>query len=583
MNKILKSLAVAAMTVLTLSFQTMAQTVQDGLKNLDAERYNAAETIFKQLASTAPLAENYYYLGYFYLNLQDEEGKVSSTDLDKAKDAFTKGASLDAKRPDPLNRVGLATVKLLSGDRTGAKADFDLIKKDTKNKNADVIFRIGEAYSLSAKVNDPAEAVTNIQAALDLQKVKNNPDYYIAMAKAYLIKNDGGAAMTALENAANMGQKLAKIKTLMGIVWYQGKQYQKAQGFFNEAIAADPEYAPAYYRLSNLFTTFGNFPQAAKNAKLSLEKSEATIAEKLRYIKLAFASKDYEGALTVLNQIFETEKDPIKYRLKGYIQTEKGECADGVKNITEFLNKAEKERHLASDWGMLGRAYACIKDDANKKLNDSLAIINMDIAVEKGDSTFDYNGAVINTYKVAKNWPKVAERYEKMIATSKKPADAPTYYNLADAYMRSRNFVKADTVYSKAIELYKDVWMFPYIQKARAKQYALGTTVDSTFLAAPIYEKYISLSTDVMKADVKNAKYFSEAYGYLGYKALLVEKNPAKAAEFMNFALKYDPTNTKATQVLQSINGTTTPADSTNSPNKNAPNGGTGGGIQPKN
>ncbi|GGD59899.1 hypothetical protein GCM10011514_24840 [Emticicia aquatilis] len=558
----------------------MAQTVQDGLRNLDAERYNAAETIFKQLASTAPSAENYYYLGYFYLNLQDEEGKVSSADLEKAKDAFTKGTALDAKKPDPLNRVGLATVKLLSGDRAGAKADFDLIKKDTKNKNADVIFRIGEAYSLSAKVNDPAEAVTNIQAALDLQKVKNNPDYYIAMAKAYLIKNDGGAAMTALENAANMGQKLAKIKTLMGRVWYQGKQYQKAEGFFNEAIAADPEYAPAYYYLSLLYTTFGKFNKAKENALLALKKSEATAAEKLRYIKLAFASKDYDGALSVLNEIFDAEKDPIKYRLKGYIQTEKGECAEAVKNITEFLNKAEKERHLASDWGMLGRAYACIKDDANKKLNDSLSIINMDIAIEKGDSTFDYNGAIINNYKAAKNWPKVAERLEKYISTSKKGGNATDYYNLADAYMRSRNFIKADTVYSKAIELYKDTWMFPYIQKARAKQYALGNTVDSTFSAAPLYEKYITVSTDAMKADVKNAKYFSEAYGYLGYKALLVEKNPAKATEYMNFALKYDPTNTKAQQVLQSINGgTTPPAGGTTPPNNNSPNG----GAQPKN
>ncbi len=578
MNKILKSLAVAAMTVLTLSFQTMAQTVQDGLKNLDAERYNAAETIFKQLASTAPTAENYYNLGYYYLNLQDDQA-----DLVQAKDAFTKGAALDAKRPDPINRVGLATVKLLSGDRAGAKADFDLIKKDTKNKNADVLYRIGEAYALSEKVNDPAEAVINIQAGLDLQKVKNNPDYYIAMAKAYIIKNDGGAAMTALENAANMGQKMAKIKTLMGRVWYQGKQYQKAQGFFNEAITADPTYSPAYFLMSSLFTTFGKYKQAAENAKLGLDNSEATPAAKLRYIKLATASKDYDGALAVLNQIFDAEKDPIKYRLKGYIQTEKGECADGVKNITEFLNVAAKDRLLASDWGMLGRAYACIKDDASKNLNDSLAIMNMDIAIQKGDSTFDYNTAIVNIHKGNKSWDKVALVLEKNIATSPKGGTAVDYYNLADAYMRSRNFVKADTTYSKVIELYKDTWLFPYMQKARAKQYALGTTVDSTFLAAPIYEKYISLSTDVMKADVKNAKYFSEAYGYLGYKALLVEKNPAKAAEFMNFALKYDPTNTKATQVLQSINGTTTPADSTNSPNKNAPNGGTGGGIQPKN
>ena len=376
----------------------------------------------------------------------------------------------------------------------------------------------------------------------------------------------------------------AKIKTLQGRVWYQGKQYEKAQGFFNDAISADSEYAPAYYYLSLLYTTFGKYNLAAKNAKLALEKSEATPAEKLRYIKLATASKDYDGALNILNQIFDAEKDPIKYRLKGYIQTEKGESADGVKNIAEFLNKAEKERHLASDWGMLGRAYANIKDDANKKLNDSLAIINMDIAVEKGDSTFDYKGAIVNIYKANKSWVKLAETFEKNIATSKKGGNATDYYNLADAYMRSRNFVKADTTYSKAIELYKDTWLYPYIQKARAKQYALGTTVDSTFSAAPLYEKYVTLSTEANKADAKNAKYFSESYGYLGYKALLIEKNPAKATEYMNLALKFDPTNTKAQQVLQSINGVTTPAAGTTTPpNNNSPNGGTGGGMQPKN
>ncbi|CAH0995597.1 Lipopolysaccharide assembly protein B [Emticicia aquatica] len=577
MNKILKSLSVSAVAILALSFQTMAQTVQDGLRNLDAERYNAAETTFKQLASIAPTAENYFYLGYYYLNLQD--GQV---DLVQAKEAFAKGTALDAKKPDPLCRVGLATVKLLSGDRAGAKVDFDLIKKDTKNKNADVLFRIGEAYTLSDKINDPAEAVINIQAGLDIQKVKNNPDYYIAIAMANLIKNDGGAAMTALENALNMGQKTAKIRTLMGRVWYQGKNYPKAQTEFNEAIKADPEYAPAYYYLSSLFTTFGKFPQAAENAKQALNKSEATPAAKLRYIKLATASKDYDGALNILNQIFDTEKDPIKFRLKGYIQTEKGECADGAKNILEFLGQASKERHLASDWGMLGRAYACIKDDAAKKLNDSLAVSNMEIAIEKGDSTFDYSTAIANIYRASKNWIKLAGAYEKNIASSKKGGTAPDYYNLADAYMRSRDYVKADTVYSKAIELYKDSWLFPYMQKARARQY--GNPTDTTFSAAPYYDKYIKLSTDAMKADVKNAKYFSEAYGYLGYRALLIEKDTVKATEYMNMALKFDPTNTKAQQVLQSMSGATpaTPGTTT-PPNNNAPNGASGGGIQPKN
>ena len=63
MNKILRSLSVSAVAVLALTFHTMAQTVQDGLRNLDAERYNAAGTIFNQLATSAPTEENYFYQG----------------------------------------------------------------------------------------------------------------------------------------------------------------------------------------------------------------------------------------------------------------------------------------------------------------------------------------------------------------------------------------------------------------------------------------------------------------------------------------------------------------------------------------
>ena len=578
MNKILKSLSVSAVAVLALSFQTMAQTVQDGLKNLDAERYNAAGTIFKQLVATAPVAENYFYQGYYYLNLQDGQ-----MDLAQAKESFAKGAALDAKRPDPLNRVGLATIKLLSGDKAGAKADFDLIKKDTKNKNADVMFRIGEAYALSEKINDPAEAVLNIQAGLDLLKVKNNPVYYIGIANAYLLKNDGGPAMTALENALSMGQKTAKIRTLMGKVWYQGKNYPRAQTEFAEAIKADADYAPAYYYLSNLFTTFGKYEFAAKNAKLYLEKSEATDASKLKYVKLAVAIKDYDGAMTVLNQIFDALKDPIKYRLKGYIQVEKGECAEAVKNIQEFLNKAEKDRHLASDYGMLGRAYACIKDEAGKKMNDSLGIANMERAIELGDTLTITMNDIANIYKTSKNWTKLATSFEKIIASSKRPT-AADYYNLADAYMKSKDYIKADTALSKTIELYKDTWLIPYIIKARAKQYA--NPADTTFMAAPLYEKYLLLVPEAEKSKDNTKRYLAEAYGYLGMKALLINKDTVKATEYMNQVLKYDPTNTKAQQVLQSITGgTPPPAGTTPPPNNNQPNGsgGAGGQGQPRN
>ncbi|RFS14461.1 lipopolysaccharide assembly protein LapB [Emticicia sp. C21] len=572
MNKILRSLSVSAVAVLALTFHTMAQTVQDGLRNLDAERYNAAGTVFNQLTTSAPTAENFFYQGYYFLNLPEP-------DLAKAKDAFTKGAATE-KKPDPLNRVGLATVKLLSGDKAGAKADFDLIKKDTKNKNPEVLFRIGEAYAISEdpKLNDPAEAVLSIQAGLDVLKVKNNPDYYIALAKAFLLKNDGGSAMTALENALNMGQKAAVIRTLMGRVWFQGKNYPKAQQELNESIKADPEHAPAYYYLSGLFTVFGKYDLAAKNAKLYLEKSEASDNAKLQYVKLAFTSKDYDGATQVLNSIFDKIQDPVKYRLRGYTQVEKGECAEGVKNVQEFLKQAPQDRHLASDYGTIGRGYICIKDDANKAANDSIGITYMEKAMELGDTTTNYTNDIVAVYKAAKRWDKLAPLYEKSIAKAGPKANGADYYNLADSYMRTKDYVKADSALSKTIILYKDTWLVPYIIKARAKQYANPN--DSTFAAAPVYEKYISLVPEADKVKDNTKKYLAEAYGYLGVKALLLDKDTAKAKEYMNLVLTYDPANQQALKVLDSINGTNTatPTNGTATPPaNNNPSGSSGG------
>ncbi len=291
--------------------------------------------------------------------------------------------------------------------------------------------------------------------------------------------------------------------------------------------------------------------------------------------------------MTVLKQIFDTEKDPIKYRLMGYIQTEKGECAEGAKNIQEFLNQAAKDRHLPSDYGMLGKALACIKDDAGKKMNDSLAIMNMEKAIDLGDTVTITLNDIAAIHKANKSWSKLATTLEKGIAKSKRPS-AADYYTLADAYSRSKEYVKADSALSTSIVLYKETWWTPYLIKARVKQYA--NTTDTTFASAAAYEKYIAVAQTMMKDEDKakesNKKNMSEAYGYLGYKALLLGKDPIKATELMNQALKFDPNNTKAQQVLQSITGGTpapTGTGTTPPPNNNTPNGSGGTGGQPRN
>jgi tetratricopeptide (TPR) repeat protein len=564
MNTNLKRLSVACVVALTVSLNTIAQTVQDGLRDLDAERYVAAGKIFNQLATATPTIESYYYLGYYYLNLPEK-------DLAKAKEAFEKGNALE-KKGDPLCRVGLGAVKLLSGDKAGAKADFDLIKKDTKNKNSDVLFRIGEAYTLGDKTNDAAEAVSNIEAGLLIQKVKNNPDYYIALSDGYMIKNDGGPAMTALENALRMGQKGAKINTKMAAIWYQGKSYQKMEGLLKDAVTADVMHAPAYDYLSKLYTTFGRFKAAAENAALYLKYSDGDDASKLKYVKLAFATKDFEGALKELTVIKDRVQDPIKYRLEGLIRSELGQSAEAISLLSQFIKVAGKDRVLSLDYMALGKNRL--------KLNDSTAVADFEQAEAMGDTSENHNKLVGDWYYAQKKYAQAAGFYEKGLEKWKKTT-ATDIFDVAKSWYAARQWAKADDWYGKVCDAYKDTWAVPYLQRARAKTYANPT--DSTFAPAPLYEKYIQVLPEADKAKDANKRNLAEAYGVLGQKALLLEKNIPKATELLNNVLKYDPTNANAQKLLQVITGGGTPTVTPTPPPNNGSSGGSGSSPTPKN
>ncbi|RYF77137.1 MAG: tetratricopeptide repeat protein, partial [Cytophagaceae bacterium] len=83
-NALLATLFLGAATLVPAT----AQDIATGLKDLEAERVPKAEQTFKQLASTAPTADNQFYLGYFLL----KTGKP-----DEAKAAFEKGLAADPK------------------------------------------------------------------------------------------------------------------------------------------------------------------------------------------------------------------------------------------------------------------------------------------------------------------------------------------------------------------------------------------------------------------------------------------------------------------------------------------------------
>jgi hypothetical protein len=109
--------------------------------------------------------------------------------------------------------------------------------------------------------------------------------------------------------------------------------------------------------------------------------------------------------------------------------------------------------------------------------------------------------------------------------------------------------VKADDTFEKVCELYKDSWPPAYLYRARIQTYRYQG--DTTFIAAPVYEKYLSILTDDQK--VQNKPAVIEAYRYLSGKAFLLEKDITKTEGLVKEILKIDPQNADALQLLESL------------------------------
>ena len=131
-----KKLALGAAVVFFANF-AIAQTLQDGINNIDSDKFGQAKSNFSEMIAKEPKAENFFYLGNTYL-------KQGEPDFAKATENFNKGLAADAK--SFLNKIGLASVKLGKGDKS-AIAEIQKIVADSKEKDAEVLFRAGEALT----------------------------------------------------------------------------------------------------------------------------------------------------------------------------------------------------------------------------------------------------------------------------------------------------------------------------------------------------------------------------------------------------------------------------------------------------
>ncbi|GAB3554593.1 tetratricopeptide repeat protein [Spirosoma fluminis] len=390
----------------------LAQTptsTPDATTLMNMGRFGEAKALLTRSAQQNPSMQANFDAGYGYLRAGQP---------DSARFWFEKGLPMDEKRV-PLNETGLAISYLVQNNMTDASPKLEEVIKKSKGKNADILYRIGEAYTgyltpdsgsikpQYPKAVDAAKAIDYLNQAAD--RDKKNAAVQLALGDAYYLNKNAGTAVTRYESAMELGMMPARVYQRIGDIFWQGRNLNLAVDNYKKAIEANPSYAPAYRQLSELYFLVNRYKDAATYADQYVSVSKDTRPETLlRQAQFHFLAKDYQRAVALIDSNRTVlAQNPIVYRIQGWAYSSLKQPRQAIENINTFLEKAP-DKAMYDDYKYLGQAYLGIENpgsDSLKAINDSLGITYLEKAAPF-DTTDNLYGDIAKYYYRAKKHPQ---------------------------------------------------------------------------------------------------------------------------------------------------------------------------------
>ena len=519
-----------------LSNMAFAQSLQEGINYIDANKYALAKKNFEDMIAKSPSADNYFYLGNTFLS-QNEPN------FDQAQEFFNKGLAVDKR--SYLNKIGLASVKLGKGDKS-AVAEVQAVVADSREKDPEVLYRAGEALTLFEKNNSPELAIDYLVKAIDKATKNGVPaHYYYTLGDAYRLKRDPGSAMTAYDKASVVAKNKASVFTRMGTLWMAAQQWPQAIEKINAAIAVDPSYAPAYKAKASYDIRYQKNELATQDLINYSKYADEDPYTQLEIAKLYFTNDDFANSKATLDKVFDKVNDPIKFKLRAYLQYNENDFVNAKTNLETYYAKVEQSRIIPSDAGLEAVIYAGLAskeaDAAAKaalmqKANEKLAVVKA-----AKDDTLDWDSEFAKASSGAAELQAKADAgpsndnivaLKKQVAANKE--DTTALFNLAMAYQEVSNWDGAALAWQKMNDLLP-TWEPAYYSKGYALQQA-----GYKELAAVAFQKYIDVALTKTPAEQQALQetlfgaYYSVAY-------LLHTTDKVKANEALQKALAMKP------------------------------------------
>ncbi|MEO6000614.1 MAG: tetratricopeptide repeat protein [Chitinophagaceae bacterium] len=510
--------------------------IDRGKKYLYYQRYESAKDIFKKaLVSNPGNLTAVYWLG---------QALIHDKDSMAAKTLYQKTLSTNASAP--LVLAGMGQIELMENKPDVARQRFESAIELSKKTDVEVIHAIARA-NVDAPPGDANYAIEKLNSVPKLKKRDyKTPETYLILGEAYRKLINGGAAVTAFNQALSMDPSLAEAKYKIGKVYLSQNNPQFFLPAFQDAISIDSNYAPALYEL--FFYWFErDINKAREYFNKYLAVSDNSPSTEYDRTSVIYASRDYQTAIdSAMAKIkLRGEKsDPRYYKLVAYSYDALKDSVNAKNYLDQYFTKQSMNDFVPQDYVFRGKLLSKFPGNEEETLASYQKAVDLDTSLP-GKLKIMTDAA---TFAAGKGiFKHEAEWLGKIYNVTKEPSNRDIY-DWGYAHYKAGDFETADSIFCNVYIPKFPTEIFGYLWCARAAG-AQDTTMEKGTAVEP-YKRLISFA----RASGEREDYKStliQAHGYLASYYANVAKDKDSAVLYLQNILKLDSTNESAIQYIE--------------------------------
>ena len=555
------------LSVLLFSISLKAQTIDQAKSLLYYEKYKSARAAFEKLvAANANDVDAVYWLGQTMIMPDDKNAK----DVSDAKALYQK--TLLANSNSALLLAGIGHIELLEGKDQDARNHFETAISISQGKSVPALNAVGFA-NVNAKNGDAAYAVDKLKLAIAAAKKMTDPDVYVNLGDAYKKTGDGGQAQIAYEAALALNPKYARASYRIGKIYQtQGAAQEDIyMKYYNEAIAKDPAYAPVYENLYNLYYTT-DVPKSAQYLDKFLANTDDNPKNCYLRASILYAQALFADAVKKADECIGSNPTPYPklFGIKAYAYNKLKDSVNAKASFEKYFKLADTSIIGMGDYATY--ASVLLKFPGN----DSIAGTYVDKAVALDTleaNKVTYLKAMAANYETQKKFKEAADWYNKVVTVKKVPGKVDLY-NAGYNYFRTGKYDAAINIFTFYSQKFPED-AFGYYMVAKSKW-----GIDSLMAQASANADFEKTITVGMADTVKYKLQVIGSYKYFVAYYANVKKDNAKAVEYCDKILALDPQDADA---LNNKNALLAPAPKHTKPAATKPALAKPGAVQKKN